>query len=485
MAATCHPRLGGASRQGGGGRRMYPCQKITGEEKIMKNLRFILLVAGIVSLSSCGLYREYERPEVGFTDSLYRRLPETKDNISLAQMSWEELFTDPMLREWITLGLKHNTDLNVAIFKVEEAEASLMAARGAFLPGVSFNANGGIATPSGADFSTNLTASWEADIFGSLTNAKRKAAAALEQSVAYRQAVQTKLVATIANTYYTLLMLDEQLSVSQRTYENWKENIRTMEALKRAGKTNEAAVLQAKSNQLNVEGSMISLEQQIIEMENSLSSLLGIVPMTIRRGNLNEQNFPLELSQGIPAELLAKRPDVKQAELALAQAYYATNQARASFYPKLNLSGVLGWTASGKSVNPGDFIADLGASLMQPVFNKRVLKANLKKAEAQQKAALYEFKQSLLDAGVEVNNALIQWQTAQESLKIDQKKVVHLQAAVWNTQLLMKHGLTNYLEVLTAQQTLLQAELAVASDKFEQIQGVINLYHALGGGYED
>ena len=309
MAATCHPRgprksvdfwgidrLGGASRKGGGGRRIYPCQKITGQDKIMKNLRFILLVAGVISLSSCGLYREYERPEVGFTDSLYRRMPETKDSMSLAQMSWEDFFTDPMLREWITLGLQHNADLNVARFKVEEAEASLMAARGAFLPGVSFNANGGIAAPSGADFSTNITASWEADIFGSLTNAKRKAAAALEQSVAYRQAVQTKLVATIANTYYTLLMLDEQLSVSQRTYENWKENIRTMEALKRAGKTNEAAVLQTKSNQLNVEGSMISLEQQIIEMENSLSSLLGIVPMTIRRGHLNEQNFPLELS---------------------------------------------------------------------------------------------------------------------------------------------------------------------------------------------
>lgn len=452
---------------------------------IMRTIRFILLMAGAILLSSCGIYKKYERPEMAFTDSLYRRLPEAKDTVSLAQMSWEDFFTDPVLKEWIDLGLKHNTDLNVARFKVEEAEAALMAARGAFLPGASFNANGGIAGSGGADFSANVTASWEADIFGSLTNAKRKAAAALEQSVAYRQAVQTGLVSTIANTYYTLLMLDEQLRVSQRTYENWKENIRTMEALKRAGKTNEAAVLQAKSNQLNVEGSMLSLEQQIMEMENSLSSLLGIVPMTIRRGHLNEQHFPLELSQGLPAQLLSKRPDVRQAEMALAQAYYATNQARASFYPKLNLSGVLGWTASGASVDPGAFITDLGASLMQPIFNKRALKANLKKAQAQQKAALYEFKQSLLDAGVEVNNALIQWQTAQESLKIDQKKVVHLQAAVWNTQLLMKHGLTNYLEVLTAQQTLLQAELAVASDKFEQIQGVINLYHALGGGYEN
>lgn len=451
----------------------------------MKIYRYILLIAGVLSLSSCGLYNKYERPDVDFADSLYRRIPAVSDTTSIADVSWDVFFNDPMLKEWIRIGLEHNTDLNVARLKVNEAEAALTAARGAFLPGVNGGLDAGVSAPGEGNLNLKVTAGWEADIFGSLTNAKRKAAAAVQQSVAYRQAVQTQLVATIANTYYTLLMLDEQLRVSQRTYENWKENIRTMEALKRAGKTNEAAVLQAKSNQLNVEGSMLSLEQQIIEMENSLSALLGIVPMTIRRGHLNEQNFPLELSQGLPASLLSKRPDVRQAEMALAQAYYATNQARSSFYPKLNLSGTLGWTRSGASVDPSDFIANLGASLLQPIFNKRTLKANLKKAEAQQEAALYQFKQSLLDAGVEVNNALVQWQTAQESLNIDQKKVVHLQAAVWNTQLLMKHGGATYIEVLTAQQTLLQAELAVASDKFQQIQGVINLYHALGGGYED
>ena len=447
---------------------------------IMRTIRYILLAAGAVLLSSCGLYKKYERPEMTFTDSLYRRLPQSADTSSLARVSWEDFFTDPVLKEWIALGLKNNTDLNVARFKVEEAEASLMAARGAFLPGATFNASAGL-----SGVNTNLTASWDADIFGNLTNAKRKAAAALEQSVAYRQAVQTKLVASIANTYYTLLMLDEQLRVSQRTHENWKENIRTMEALKRAGKTNEAAVLQAKANQLNVQGSMVSLEQQIIELENSLSSLLGIVPMTIRRGHLNEQNFPIELSQGLPAQLLSGRPDVRQAEMALAQAYYATNQARAAFYPQISISGSLGAAMNGYTAGIDQFITSLGAYLVQPVFKKRALKANLLKAQAQQKAALYEFRQSLLDAGVEVNNALVQWQTAQESLKIDQKKVIHLQAAVWNTQLMMKHGLKNYLEVLTAQQTLLQAELAVASDKFEQIQGVINLYHALGGGYDN
>ena len=450
----------------------------------MKATRYIFILAVVMAaVSSCGLYKEFEKPETAFADSLYRRLPASADTTLISSLTWEDFFTDPILKEWIETGLKHNTDLNVARARVEEAEATLMAARGAFLPSAAFSAEGGVSAPGGGDFSARITAGWEADIFGSLTNAKRKAAAALEQSIAYRQAVQTKLIATIADTYYTLLMLDEQLRVSQRTHDNWKENIRTMEALKRAGKTNEAAVLQAKANQMNVQGSMMNLEKQIIETENSFSALLGIMPETIRRASLDEQNFPLELDHGVPAQMLSRRPDVRMAELSLAQAYYSVNQAKAAFYPKLNLSGAAGWTANGVNVDPGAFFANLAASLAQPIFSKKGLKANLKKAEAQQKEAFYEFRQSVLDAGVEVNNALIQWQTAQNMLEVDKKQVVHLQAAVWNTQLLMKHGLTNYLEVLTAQKTLLQAELAEASDKFAEIQGVLNLYYALGGGY--
>ena len=443
----------------------------------------VILAAAALVLGSCGLYREYERPQTEFADSLYRRIDTGKDSVSIAEISWEDFFTDTILKDWIRLGLEHNTDLNVARLKVTEAEAALMAARGAFLPGVNASLNAGAGAGSGADFSASMTAGWEADIFGKLTNAKRKAAEAVEQSVAYRQAVQTQLVATIATTYYTLLMLDEQMSVSQRTRDNWKENIRTMEALKRAGKTNEAAVLQAKSNQLNVESSMLDLEESILETENAMAALIGIVPMTIRRGHLNDQNFPIEFSTGVPSQLLSQRPDVRQAESALAQAYYATNIARASFYPQLSLSGTLGWTVDGASVDPSRFIANIAASVLQPVFNKRNLKANLIKAQAQQEEATYQFKQTILDAGVEVNNALIQWQTALEKTDVDRQQVIHLQAAVWNTQLLMKHGGATYIEVLTAQQKLLQAELAEASDKFAQIQAVVNLYHALGGGY--
>lgn len=449
----------------------------------MKIYRYIILIAGLLSFSSCGLYKKYERPATDFADSLYNRLPQQEDTTSIAEISWEDFFNDPILKEWIHVGLENNTDLNVARLKVDEAEAVLTAARGAFLPGVNAALKEQVSAPGGNAFSVNIGASWEADIFGKLRNSKHQAAAALEQSVAYRQAVQTQLVASIANMYYTLLMLDEQMSVSQRTYDNWKENIRTMEALKRAGKTNEAAVLQAKSNQLNVQASMIDLEQSIVETENAFCALLGIVPVTVRRGHLNEQNFPIELSAGLPSGLLSRRPDVKQAEMALAQAYYATNVAQASFYPQLSLSGTLGWNASGASVDPSEFFANLVASVLQPVFAKRSLKANLKKAKAQQEEAMYQFRQAVLDAGVEVNNALIQWQAAQERMEVDRSQVVHLKAAVWNTQLLMKHGGATYIEVLTAQQTLLKAELAEASDKFAQIQGVINLYHALGGGY--
>lgn len=449
----------------------------------MKIYRYIILIAGVLSFSSCGLYKKYERPATDFADSLYNRLPQQDDTTSIAEISWEDFFNDPILKEWIHVGLENNTDLNVARLKVDEAEAVLTAARGAFLPGVNAALKEQVSAPGGNAFSVNIGASWEADIFGKLRNSKHQAAAALEQSVAYRQAVQTQLVASIANMYYTLLMLDEQMSVSQRTYDNWKENIRTMEALKRAGKTNEAAVLQAKSNQLNVQASMIDLEQSIVETENAFCALLGIVPVTVRRGHLNEQNFPIELSAGLPSGLLSRRPDVKQAEMALAQAYYATNVAQASFYPQLSLSGTLGWNASGASVDPSEFFANLAASVLQPVFAKKSLKANLKKAKAQQEEAMYQFRQAVLDAGVEVNNALIQWQAAQERMEVDRSQVVHLKAAVWNTQLLMKHGGATYIEVLTAQQTLLKAELAEASDKFAQIQGVINLYHALGGGY--
>jgi outer membrane protein TolC len=231
---------------------------------------------------------------------------------------------------------------------VTGAEAALISARWALLPGGSFTAQGGVP----GNFSAKLDASWQADIFGSLRNSKRKAQAAVEQSKAYQQAVQTQLVATIANSYYTLLMLDEKLSISKRTMQTWEENIRTLEALKRAGKTNEAAVLQAKANKLNVEASILTLEKEILAMENSFCALVSVVPMPIERSSLKDLEFPESLSVGVPAELLSRRPDVRQAELALAQTVYSVNSAKAAFYPALTLSGSLGWTTQNGNIVP-------------------------------------------------------------------------------------------------------------------------------------
>lgn len=443
--------------------------------------RILLTVIAILMLHSCGLYRKYEREDLHFVDSLYRRMSVPSDSVSSAAMTWDCFFTDTLLQEWIHTGLSFNTDINLARLKVREAEASLLEARWALLPGADFTAQGGLP----GQFSASVGASWQADIFGSLRNANRKAQAALEQSEAYRQAVQTQLVATIANSYYTLLMLDEQLVISSRTRDTWEENIRTLEALKRAGKTNEAAVLQAKANKLSVEANILTLEKSILAMENSMCALVGLVPMPVMRGNINEQTFPAKLSAGVPAELLSRRPDVRQAELALAQTFYARNSAKAAFYPNLKLNGAIGWTTGAGTIvlDPGSLIANLIGSITQPVFGRGVNKARLQKAQAQYDQAAYAFRQSLLDAGVEVNNALTMWQTAKKRVELDKKQILNLQAAVWNTQLLMKHGNADYLEVLTAQKNLLQAELTEVSDRFDEIQSIVNLYHALGGGY--
>lgn len=449
----------------------------------MRRTSILFISIALTMLSGCSLYRQYEREEMPFVDSLYRRMSVPSDSVSSASVTWDRFFTDPLLQEWIRTGLEYNSDLNIARLKVQEAEASLLAARWAWLPGADFSMQGGLP----GQFSASVQASWQTDIFGGLRNAKRRAQAALEQSHAYRQAVQTQLVATIANSYYTLLMLDEQLTISNRTLKTWEESIRTLEALKRAGKTNEAAVLQAKANMLSVEANVLTLEKEILAVENSLCALLGLVPMPIERSTLNDQILPERLCAGVPVELLDRRPDVKQAEMVLAQAFYNVNSAKASFYPNITLSGALGWTTGNGNitVDPGSMIANLIAGLTQPVFGRGINKARLKTAQAQLEEAAYAFRQSLLDAGVEVNNALTLWQTAQKRVELDKKQILNLQAAIWNTQLLMKHGNADYLEVLTAQKNLLQAELTEASDRYDEIISAVNLYQALGGGYQE
>ena len=441
----------------------------------------IVLLLTIVAMNSCALYKDYERQEIDFVDSLYNRIPTADDYESIASLTWKELFRDTLLQNLIELGLENNTDLEIARLKVEQAEATLKTSKLAFYPDVSFSAQTGV-NQNGFNYSLTPTASWEIDAFGRLHNTKKGAQAALEATKSYQQAVQTQLVATIADSYFTLLMLDEQLEISKRTQKTWEENIRTLEALKRAGKTNEAAVLQAKANKVNVEASILTLKKQIIEQENSLSALLGLVPQEFKRNELSEQIFPDTLLMGLPLSSLVNRPDVRQAEYKLVEAFYATNVARSYFYPTITLSGSAGW--SGVSGNPGDWIFNAVGSLMQPIFNQGKNKARMKISESQRQEALLNFKQTLLDAGTEANNALISWQTARKRLDSDKLQIMYLKGAVLNTQLLMKNGQADYLEVLTAQKNLLQAELTETNDRYLEIQSVIMLYHALGGGLE-
>ena len=268
-------------------------------------------------------------------------------------------------------------------------------------------------------------------------------------------------------------MLDEQEHITFETVASWKDYVHSLYVLMQAGEADRATVSQAEASRASAEASLLSLQQQIAETENSLSSVLGEVSHRIQRGNLSNQRFPQRLSTGVPLELLSRRPDIRQAEAALKQAFYATNQARAAFYPSITLSGSAGWTNNGGAV-----------VTKQPIFNRGQNIANLKTAKAQQEEALLTFRQSLLDAGKEVNNALIQWQTARERIRLDEEQVKHLQTTVHDTELLMEYGTTNYLQVLTARQSLLSARLDCASDCYQEIQGVINLYHALGGGAE-
>lgn len=448
--------------------------------------RIIFIAAASLLMSSCGVYNKYQ-PTTEVADNIFGENISATDTANLGQISWRELFTDPCLQTLIENGLHQNTDLQVAHLRVESAEAALMTAKLSYLPSLSINADGGLSrynSSSSKTYNIGVGASWELDVFGKVTNTKRGQLAALEGSKAYAQAVRTQLVATIATSYYTLLMLDSQISITERTLETWRETVHTLEALKKAGMTTEASVLQARANCMSLETSKLSLVKSVSETENALCALLASPPHKIERSSMSSQLFPEKLSVGVPLQLLSNRPDVRQAEFALAQAFYATNTARAAFYPSITISGNAGWTNNGGGmiINPGKWLLSAIGSLTQPLFNKGVNIANLQIAKNNQEEAALLFQQSLLNAGKEVNDALIQWQTARQRISIDRKQIATLQEAVRKTELLMRHTDTNYLEVLTAQQSLLAVELTDAQDRFDEIQGVISLYHALGGG---
>ena len=448
--------------------------------------KIILSILSTLMLTGCGTYSRYHRADLP-TEGLYGDIPENVDTTTLASISWREMFTDRELQSLIEIGLERNTDLNVARLRVEAAEAALMTAKLSYLPSLGINAEGGISRYDGATaktYNVGASASWELDIFGKLTAAKRGAVAALQGSRDYQQAVQTQLVATIADSYYTLAHLDAQIAINNRTLENWRATVRTLEALKKVGKANEAGVLQAKANVMKLESSQLAICKSIAETENALSAILAMPSHAIERSDLTKASFPDTISVGVPMQLLSNRPDVRQAEMEVAQAFYATHVARTAFYPNITLSGTLGWTNNGGGAitNPGQWLLKAIGSLTQPLFNRGANIANLKIAQTKQEDAKLLFQQSLLNAGKEVNDALTAWQTAKSQYEINTRQVETLREAVRKTELLMSHSGTTYLEILTAQQSLLEAEQLQLQTSFERIQSIIKLYHSLGGG---
>lgn len=453
----------------------------------MKKQIITLAVAALV-LSSCGIYTKY-KPVADVPEQLFGTEVAAGDTLSnIGTLGWQEIFTDPQLQELIAQGLKNNTDLQSAHWRVEEARASLSAARLAYLPSFALSPQGTVSSfdkgKAAQVYSLPVTAAWEIDIFGRLTNAKRRAKAVYAQSQEYESAVKTQLIANMANAYYTLLMLDAQLEIAKDTEVKWKESVRVMKALKDAGQGNEAGLAQTEATYYSICTTVYDLTEQINQVKNSLCLMLGDTPQDIQRGKLEGQSIPQDLSVGVPLQILANRPDVKSAELGLAQAFYTTNEARSAFYPSITLSGSAGWTndAGGLILNPGKLLASAVGSLTQPLFNGGTNIARLKIAKAQQEEAKLAFTQALLNAGAEVNNALKQSQTARDKAEFYGKQIESLHTAVKSTQLLMQHGSSTYLEVLTAQQTLLTAQLTQIGNRFNEIQGVVNLYQALGGG---
>lgn len=458
-----------------------------------KQIIGVMCVAAM--MSSCHIYKAYDRPEAITTSGIYRDPASATDTLAsdttnMGNLPWKEVFRDAKLQALIEEGLNNNVDVQAAALRVKEAKVMLTSAKLSYLPSINIAPQGTATSMDDGNYVKAYTlpavASWEFDLFGKILNSKRGQKVAYQKSQYSQQAVRSSIICGIANIYYSLLMLDRQVAITTETSDIYKENVRVMEAMKTAGMTTEAGVAQMRAASNQIDASLIDLKRQVRETENSLAILLGRTPQTIERTTLDEQVMPEKLMAGVPLQLLENRPDVKMAEMTLAAAYYSTNQARAAFYPGLTITGTAGWTnGSNISVsNPGVFLMQAMASLAQPIFNKGKLIANLKVTKAEEKIAQMNYQQAILKAGKEVSDALFLFDCQNKKLENDKVRVEQLDKAVIATKALFQSASATYLEVLTAQQSLLSAQLSEVADNFQRIQAVINLYSAVGGGRE-
>lgn len=465
------------------------------KKPLLKNILLLLAIPAL--FQSCFVAKEYSRPVVVQEENFRTdRLP--KDSLTMAEISWRDLFTDPVLKAYIKEGLENNIDIRVALQQISAAEAYVKQGRAGYLP--TFNLGAGVNhqilsrnSQFGRLFDGSITQyeatgnlAWEADIWGRIRSNKRASEASYLQSVAAHQAVKTELIAGIASTYFQLLALDEQLQITRRTLANRESSLETMRALKEAGTVTEVGVKQTEAQLYRAQAVIVDIENNIRLLENTLSILLGSAPKNVARNLLEEQQVNAALNTGFPGQLLRNRPDVIAAEYNLVNAFELTNVARSSFYPSLRLTATGGFQSLelAELFNANSLFANLAGSLAQPVFNRRQIRTQYEVARAQQEIAFLDFRQALLVASREVSDALYNYETATAKIGIISNEVEAYELATSFSEELLNNGMANYLEVLTARENTLSSQLELVNSKFNRLNALVELYQALGGGWQ-
>lgn len=473
------------------------------KNKYIKGMVLSGLIA-LIGMPSCQVMNKYKSPEIDSSNLFRDENP--VDTATIANIPWREFFADPYLQAYIGEALDNNFDMLIVQERIKQAEAALGMARAAYFPEVALTAQVDQTRLSNADpltgmpkerntlayhketYSLGIVASWELDIWGKLNRQSKAKYAQMLNSYAGRNLIQTSLVSNMANTYYSLLALDEQLAVTNNMIALMRENLETMEALKEAGMTTGAAVEQTRAALSSAKTSIPELESSIRQLENAMCTMLGRKPGRISRTTIGEQNVAMELAHGIPAQMLARRPDVNQAELEFRSAFELTQAAKASFYPSINLtSGLIGYSTTNGLSNffkPENLFSSIAGGLTQPIFARKQLITQYKVAKSDQQIALLTFEKTVLTAGQEVSDILYTYESSLRKNKDREIQVESLVKAVDYTQELLKAGEATYLEVLSAQQGLLEAQLDQVSDKLQQLQSASDLYRALGGGVD-
>jgi NodT family efflux transporter outer membrane factor (OMF) lipoprotein len=460
---------------------------------IRTNLRYKIpaIVSIVVLFASCKVTQPYKPQTVAADIHLYRD-GLTTDTTTIANMSWKHLFSDTLLQALIQEGIDNNLDLKVAVARIKAAAANFRQSKQALLPTLDANPTAEAQRVASTQFgfpytyTLALNAGWEADIWGQLSSAKRATLAALLKSEAYKRTVQTQLVANIASAYYLLLSYDAQLQVTQQTLALRKEEVETMKVLKESDVVTGAAVVQSAANRYSVEVTIPDLKRSIRETENSISLLLGRAPDSIARTSLNNQIITTGLKTGVPAQLLANRPDVQQAEYQVRNSFELVNVAKTSFYPALTITASGGWSSSslGQIFNAASIFANITGGLLQPILNQGLNRQRLAVAKATLEEDLATFKKTVLTAGQEVSDALYSYTSAVEKEGLRSEQINYLQKSVDYTKELLKFSsATNYTDVLTSEQSLLAAQLSGISDKLQQLTAMVTLYSSLGGGW--